>query len=308
MILKTCSSLDGTKRGEIIMNKKTILSLVGAVTVPTIAFFSYKAYKMYKHIKAEEITAEEVMKVIEERKLKQQAEETAKALEEREARKDISVEDYDIEEDALPIVQYEYEEYLRENGEDVETYEEDEEEELDILRYEPNSQQAKDQYHMILLSDFDRYSRDYTLLNRLLQVPFSGDPQVNEIMLDNVREDKAYFYGPESKWLDETSWGDVIIYFANRAMFDLCNSSDYWFGVYMDTLGFSTDSNVSDQEFDEIVDSLCNNYFYGANFGLFGLSREQVLEAGKIDSIKHINELSVERQYQEYVKQELEYM
>ena len=284
------------------MNKKTILSLVGAVTVPTIAFFSYEAYKMYKHIKAEEITAEEVMKVIEERKLKKQAEETAKALAEREERKDISVEDYDIEEDALPIVEYEYE------YEEEDNYEEDEEEELDILRYEPNSQQAKDQYHMILLSDFDRYSRDYTLLNRLLQVPFSGDPQVNEIMLDNVREDKAYFYGPESKWLDETSWGDVIVYYANRAMFDLCNSSDYWFGVYMDTLGFSTDSNVSDQEFDEIVDSLCNNYFYGANFGVFGLSREQVLEAGKIDSIKHINELSVERQYQEYVKQELEYM
>ena len=94
------------------MNKKTILTLVGAVTASTIVFYSYKAYKMYKHIKAEEITAEEVMKVIEERKLKQQAEETAKALEEREARKDISVEDYDIEEDALPIVQYEYEEYL----------------------------------------------------------------------------------------------------------------------------------------------------------------------------------------------------
>ena len=284
------------------MNKNIILTLVGAVTASTIVFYSYKAYKMYKHIKAEEITAEEVMKVIEERKLKQQAEETAKALAEREERKDISVEDYDIEEDALPIVEYEYE------YEEEDNYEEDEEEELDILRYEPNSQQAKDQYHMILLSDFDRYSRDYTLLNRLLQVPFSGDPQVNEIMLDNVREDKAYFYGPESKWLDETSWGDVIVYYANRAMFDLCNSSDYWFGVYMDTLGFSTDSNVSDQEFDEIVDSLCNNYFYGANFGVFGLSREQVLEAGKIDSIKHINELSVERQYQEYVKQELEYM
>ena len=276
------------------MNKNIILTVVGAVTASTIVFYSYKAYKMYKHIKAEEITAEEVMKVIEERKLKQQAEETAKALAEREERKDISVEDYDIEEDALPIVEYEYEE--------------DEEEEMDILKYEPNSLEAKDQYGMLLLSDFDRYSRDYTLLNRLLQVPFSGDPKVNEIMLDNVREDKAYFYGPESKWLGETSWGDVIVYYTNRAMFDLGNSNDYWFGVYMDTIGFSTDNNVSDQEFDEIVDSLCNNYFYGANFGLFGLSREQVLEAGKIDSIDHISQLSIERQYQEYVKQELEDM
>lgn len=290
------------------MNKNIILTLVGAVTASTIVFYSYKAYKMYKHIKAEEITAEEVMKVIEERKLKQQAEETAKALAEREARKDISVEDYDIEEDALPIVEYEYEEYLRENGEDVETYEEDEEEELDILRYEPNSLEAKDQYTMLLLSDFDRYSRDYTLLNRLLQVPFSGDPKVNEIMLDNIWEAKAHFYGPDSVWLDVTSWGDVIIYFADRAMFDLGNTRDYWFGVYMDTIGFSTEDSVSDQEFDEIVDSLCNNYFYGANFGIFGLSREQVLEAGRIDSIDHISQLSVERQYQEYVKQELEDM
>ena len=285
------------------MNKKTILSLVGAVTVPTIAFFSYKAYKMYKHIKAEEITAEEVMKVIEERKLKKQAEETAKALEEREARKDISVEDYDIEEDALPIVEYEYE-----YEEEEETYEEDEEEELDILRYEPNSLEAKDQYTMLLLSDFDRYSRDYTLLNRLLQVPFSGDPKVNEIMLDNIWEAKAHFYGPDSVWLDVASWGDVIIYFADRAMFDLGNTRDYWFGVYMDILGFSTSDSVSDQEFDEIVDSLCNNYFYGANFGIFGLSRDQVLEAGRIDAIDHISQLSIERQYQEYVKQELEGM
>ena len=292
------------------MNKKTILSLVGAVTVPTIAFFSYKAYKMYKHIKAEEITAEEVMKVIEERKLKQQAEETAKALEEREARKDISVEDYNVEDEdeALPIVQYEYEEYLRENGEDVETYEEDEEEELDILRYEPNSLEAKDQYTMLLLSDFDRYSRDYTLLNRLLQVPFSGDPKVNEIMLDNIWEAKAHFYGPDSVWLDVASWGDVAIYFADRAEFDLGYTRDYWFGTFMDTIGFSTSDSVSDQEFDEIMDSLCNNYFYGANYGLFGLSRDQVLEAGKIDAIDHISQLSIERQYQEYVKQELEDM
>lgn len=284
------------------MNKKTILSLVGAVTVPTIAFFSYKAYKMYKHIKAEEITAEEVMKVIEERKLKQQAEETAKALEEREARKDISVEDYDIEEDALPIVpmvEYEYEE---------ETYEEDEEEEMDILKYEPNSLEAKDQYVMLLLSDFDRYSRDYTLLNRMLQVPFSGDPKVNGFMLDNVFEAKEHFYGPDSVWLDVTSWGDVAIYFADRAEFDLGYTRDYWFGTFMDTIGFSTDDNVSDQEFDEIMDSLCNNYFYGANYGLFGLSREQVLEAGRFDSIEHISQLSIERQYQEYVKQELEDM
>ena len=276
------------------MNKNIILTLVGAVTASTIVFYSYKAYKMYKHIKAEEITAEEVMKVIEERKLKQQAEETAKALEEREARKDISVEDYDIEEDALPIVEYEYEE--------------DEEEELDILRYEPNSLEAKDQYTMLLLSDFDRYSRDYTLLNRLLQVPFSGDPKVNEIMLDNIWEAKAHFYGPDSVWLDVASWGDVIIYFADRASFDLGNTRDYWFGIFMDTIGFSTSDSVSDEEFDEIVDSLCNNYFYGANFGIFGLSREQVLEAGRIDAIEHISQLSVERQYQEYVKQELEDM
>ena len=283
------------------MKKNIILTVVGAVTASTIVFYSYKAYKMYKHIKAEEITAEEVMKVIEERKLRQQAEETAKALEEREARKDISVEDYDIEEDALPIVEYEYE-Y------EEETYEEDEEEELDILRYEPNSLEAKDQYVMLLLSDFDRYSRDYTLLNRLLQVPFSGDPKVNEIMLDNIWEAKAHFYGPDSVWLDVASWGDVIIYFADRAMFDLGNTRDYWFGVYMDTIGFSTEDSVSDQEFDEIVDSLCNNYFYGANFGIFGLSREQVLEAGRIDAIEHISQLSIERQYQEYVKQELEDM
>ena len=284
------------------MNKKTILSLVGAVTVPTIAFFSYKAYKMYKHIKAEEITAEEVMKVIEERKLKKQAEETAKALEEREARKDISVEDYDIEEDALPIVEYEYE------YEEEDNYEEDEEEELDILKYEPNSLEAKDQYVMLLLSDFDRYSRDYTLLNRLLQVPFSGDPKVNEIMLENIWEAKAHFYGPDSVWLDVASWGDVAIYFADRAEFDLGYTRDYWFGTFMDTIGFSTSDSVSDQEFDEIMDSLCNNYFYGANYGLFGLSREQVLEAGKIDAIEHISQLSIERQYQEYVKQELEDM
>lgn len=283
------------------MKKNIILTVVGAVTASTIVFYSYKAYKMYKHIKAEEITAEEVMKVIEERKLRQQAEETAKALEEREALKDISVEDYDIEEDALPIVEYEYE-Y------EEETYEEDEEEELDILRYEPNSLEAKDQYVMLLLSDFDRYSRDYTLLNRLLQVPFSGDPKVNEIMLDNIWEAKAHFYGPDSVWLDVASWGDVIIYFADRAMFDLGNTRDYWFGVYMDILGFSTEDSVSDQEFDEIVDSLCNNYFYGANFGIFGLSREQVLEAGRIDAIEHISQLSIERQYQEYVKQELEDM
>lgn len=202
----------------------------------------------------------------------------------------------------MPIVEYEYE------YEEVETYEEDEEEELDILRYEPNSLEAKDQYTMLLLSDFDRYSRDYTLLNRLLQVPFSGDPKVNEIMLDNIWEAKAHFYGPDSVWLDVASWGDVIIYFADRAMFDLGNTRDYWFGVYMDILGFSTSDSVSDQEFDEIVDSLCNNYFYGANFGVFGLSREQVLEAGRIDAIDHISQLSIERQYQEYVKQELEDM
>lgn len=286
------------------MNKNIILTLVGAVTASTIVFFSYKAYKMYKHIKAEEITAEEVMKVIEERKLKKEAEETAKALEEREARKDYNVED---EDEALPIVQYEYEEYL--NGATIGYQEEEEEEELDILRYEPNSLEAKDQYVMLLLSDFDRYSRDYTLLNKLLQVPFSGDPKVNEIMLENIWEAKAHFYGPDSVWLDVTSWGDVILYFADRAEFDLgFDDKEYWFGVFMDTIGFSTEDSVSDQEFDEIVDSLCNNYFYGANFGIFGLSREQVLEAGRIDAIEHISQLSIERQYQEYVKQELEDM
>lgn len=293
------------------MNKNIILTLVGAVTASTIVFYSYKAYKMYKHIKAEEITAEEVMKAIEERKLQKQAAETAKALEEREARKDISVEDYNVEDEdeALPLVQYEYEEYLRENGEVEETYEEDEEEGLDILRYEPNSLEAKDQYVMLLLSDFDRYSRDYTLLNKLLQVPFSGDPKVNEIMLDNIWEAKAHFYGTDSVWLDVTYWGDVILYFADRAEFDLgFDDKEYWFGVFMDTIGFSTEDSVSDQEFDEIVDSLCNNYFYGANFGIFGLSREQVLEAGRIDAIEHISQLSIERQYQEYVKQELEDM
>ena len=292
------------------MNKKTILTLVGAVTASTIAFCSYKAYKMYKTIKSEELTAEEIIKDMEAKKLQKQAMETAEALKEREELRNEpdEEEDDDEEEDILPLVQYEYEEYLRENGEVEETYEEDEEEELDILRYEPNSIQAKDQYVMLLLSDFDRYSRDYTLLNRLLQVPFSGDPKVNEIMLDNIWEAKEYFYGPDSVWLNVTSWGDVIIYFADRAMFDLGNSRDYWFGVYMDILGFSTSDSVSDEEFDEIVDSLCNNYFYGANFGIFGLSREQVLEAGKIDAIEHISQLSIERQYQEFVIQELEDM
>lgn len=142
-------------------------------------------------------------------------------------------------------------------------------EELEELRHEPNSIQARNQYVAMKLSEVQE-GPVYNILYRLFGVAFEPKSQADETVAKHIYEDRASFFGDHSTWNQECTMAELVLHFAYLMSEDHGESIDHYAGDLVTNAGYT--DNMSSQALQEVSYNLyTHNQYTAYGFGMFGL-------------------------------------
>ena len=239
---------------------------------------------------------------------------TAYAIYEYKKQSKLREEVYSVEEITLEIQQREEEKIdeLFESGDTdgfreemvevgLHEYEEDTEED-EKLRHNPNSKEAREQFIFMNLAEWEPDSDDYNMLLYLYTFPFqpkvTDDRRLREVLID----DRKNFFGEDSKWNTRITWGDVVLYYANRTVFEINGTVNHWVRFILDNM--EVNHLMSSDRVDNILLDLTNHYYFNQKglFGMFGLDEDAVDDAYTIADNRLDDNISFEIEYNEFLK------
>ena len=173
--------------------------------------------------------------------------------------------------------------------------------EMEMIKYDINSEQALEQFNEMMLADFDRGSEEWFILRTLLDEPVLSDVPKDEITAGNIIERRIEFFGRDSKWSNEWTWGEVFIYFGSRAARDLPSES------YMDYVeNWIVDMGIDVDYMESVVQDLNNTEFwYNGVYGIFSLYDDDVEEHCRNYRFANRHVLPLETQYQIWLSKKL---
>ena len=173
--------------------------------------------------------------------------------------------------------------------------------EMEMIKYDINSEQALEQFNEMMLADFDRGSEEWFILRTLLDEPVLSDVPKDEITAGNIIERRIEFFGRDSKWSTEWTWGEVFIYFGSRAARDLPSES------YMDYVeNWIVDMGIDVDYMESVVQDLNNTEFwYNGVYGIFSLYDDDVEEHCRNYRFANRHVLPLETQYQIWLSKKL---
>lgn len=177
--------------------------------------------------------------------------------------------------------------------------------ELDMLKYDKDSYDALNQFKDLLLIDFEPESDEYQILSLLLEINVLLDAPGDETTHAHIAERRKQFFGEDSIWVNDWTWGEVLIYYASRASYDLQEYSymeyvedwirDYGLDPFEDDVnGLTTDLNS-------------NAYDYNGIFGFLSLYDYDVDNHMKNYGYDKLEDVSLEVQYQIWLDRKLKW-
>lgn len=149
------------------------------------------------------------------------------------------------------------------------------EKEDDELRYDPNSDEALEQYKRMIFSDFDG---EYDLIPRLERVFDKKFFPINEpdanVQKHILIEREKFFGEGVSAWNRDTTFAELFIFFANRVAWDYYIDSAYVLKFILDNVNIYQHS--SETKLSTMVTDIKDHNFMSDNdtYGIFGLTPE----------------------------------
>lgn len=178
------------------------------------------------------------------------------------------------------------------------------EEEDKVLRYEPNSLEALNQFKRMELAGWSPTSVEHSTLMRLFDFPFVPTIDGDVLLMERLIENRANFFGWNSRWTNEVSFADVILYYAKQTEFNIGEDVGYWVRLFL--FDFNDFENIkSSREMDELIDSLNSHKHYNKSmnsYGLFGLSAQGYEDAVRIASGNIDQSLTYDIEFNEFLK------
>lgn len=282
------------------MKTKTKNLVVFALFAGTIAFSGYKLYKTYKEVKEREEIEQEVAKETFIVEAKKELAESERERKEREALWQEDLEQMQLEDEAELLAEEELEDFYNEEGLDDPI--DDIEEEMEKLLYPPNSLEAKEQYINMKIAEIDSIElRDimFRLYQDDLNIALFNDQDKD--LIDTILNEKTEFFGQDSIFVNCIWMGDIVMYFAYLAEFDLDEDVESWVQLYIDNLGLT--HNTSLIQINTIIGEFCTNRrATKAGFGMFGLERIDLddIIAKNIETLG-LNDLTLRSQYNMFI-------
>ena len=108
---------------------------------------------------------------------------------------------------------------------------------VEQLRYDPNSKEALEQYHSMLLANFDNHSATYRLIRRMFEVPvqLGTDTDPRATLLSNIQDKRIEFFGRDSVYSKDEmpTLGEIFIYLSTKADYDMGCGQEYWCELWL---------------------------------------------------------------------------
>lgn len=151
------------------------------------------------------------------------------------------------------------------------------------LRYDPNSKEALEQYHSMLLANFDDHSGTYRLVRRMfdIKVQLGTETDPRATLMSNIEDMRVEFFGRDSVYVEDNmpTLGEIIVYLSSKADYDMGLGQEYWSNYWLELNHIfepisSYDlkmfgKSVEDNDIEESIDGV-------THIGLFRLSLDDM--------------------------------
>lgn len=172
------------------------------------------------------------------------------------------------------------------------------------LRHDPNSTEALEQYMKMQLAEWAPHEDGYKTLLRMFEIPFDPLVQGDVYLKEEIQDNRAEFFGPQSQWVSRVSYADIIFHYAAWLDFSFDSGKKFWAEELLKINGL--DSQVIEPEIFEQL-SYYNKHEYDGEDpadGLFQLEADEVESAEYYAAMKVPNELTYDIEFEEYKKRQ----
>lgn len=175
-------------------------------------------------------------------------------------------------------------------------------EEDEILRHDPNSPEAREQFIFMNLAEWQPNSDEYNTLLYLFTFPFNPKTEGDKILRERLVDERMNFFGDDSKWNARVTWADVVLYFARTAEFNLDSTVNFWTGHFLANMEIS--HLMSSDRIDDILDDLTKHYYFNSNgdFGMFALDEDALDSAYKTADEQLDTDLTLDIEFNEFLQ------
>lgn len=176
-------------------------------------------------------------------------------------------------------------------------------EEDKVLRYEPSSNDARNQFIKMELAEWVPMEESYSMMLSLFTFPFKPANDGDWDLKTRIIDYRVQFFGFNSKWSKEVTFADVILHYARESVFHIGEDTRHWVNYFLDYTEF--DVHKSSHRVDLILDKLNNHVYHNKErdtFGFFGLSKQAMTGAIDVASRNIDNSVTYEIEFNEFLK------
>lgn len=169
---------------------------------------------------------------------------------------------------------------------------------------DPNSQEVQDNYVKMMTAEFDPQGRAWYNMQVLYKIIWNPTNHGDRTRMSGLEQQKADHFGVGSKWAKYVTWGDLVMFYAEKLEYNLGEDVEFWVDRMTDQIGiFGHGHNALKGKLDSI-----NNHEYTAEdggFGLFGIGSDAGPQLRKqlLNSVD--KELTFEMEYNAFLGSEM---
>lgn len=176
-------------------------------------------------------------------------------------------------------------------------------EEDKVLRFEPNSIQARDHFIKMELAELTPGMQEYQIMRRLFDFQFEPLNDGDETLYSQLADYREEFFGPHSRWNDNVTIGDIITHYARNTDFNIGGGIGEWIIHFVRNVEFNELATAT--TFGAIIQDLNRHSYQNKHtdtYGLFGLTFEESLEAEEIASGTVDEQVTYEIEFNTFLK------
>lgn len=176
-------------------------------------------------------------------------------------------------------------------------------EEDKVLRHEPNSMEARQQYMKMELAEWVPMEETYQTLLKLFNFPFVPQNDGDHMLMTKIIDYRVQFFGFSSRWAKEVTFAEIILYFAKLTDYNVGGGIRQWVGYILehnDLYHLGTSGQI-----EKVLEKLNSHSYFNeqrGTYGLFGLT-EQYFHSAIAVAQRHVDQsLTYEIEFNEFLK------
>lgn len=143
---------------------------------------------------------------------------------------------------------------------------------------DPSSLVALNTFISMHLADLDENTIAYRGLEKLFGIEFEPSTRGDIVLHNALKTERADFFGlgSRSKWIDNITWADVVVFYAEKLEYHLGYTNDYWIGYIIDCMDID---GKEGKELEYSLNAIADHDYINDDtetFGIFGIDADSM--------------------------------